>query len=173
MIFFTSDLHLNHNNILKYEQRPYRDIEDMNQSLIDNWNKKVSRNDTVYVLGDFCFTKTVSETENFLSQLNGHKILIKGNHDHSSVYKAKGWDKIVEYLELTIDNNLICLFHYPIAVWNQKHHGSIHLFGHIHSNKLDHHPMTYDLGRAYNVGVDIFGEPVTLQEILNYYEGAF
>lgn len=170
MIFFTSDLHLNHNNILKYEQRPYHNVDEMNKDYINKWNAKVSPEDTVYVLGDFCFTKRTSDTEEFLSKLNGHKILIKGNHDHSSVYKAKGWDRIYDYYELEIDNTLVCLFHYPIAVWNCKHHDSIHLFGHIHSNKADHHPMTYDLGRAYNVGVDIFGEPVTLEEILKHYE---
>lgn len=170
MIYFTSDLHLNHKNILKYEERPYNDVLEMNTDYIQKWNAKVSQEDTVYVLGDFCFVKTVSETEEFLSKLNGHKILIKGNHDHSSVYKAKGWDRIYDYYELEINDTLVCLFHYPIAVWNCKHHGSIHLFGHIHSNKLDHHPMTYDLGRAYNVGVDIFGEPVTLEEILKHYE---
>ncbi len=170
-IFFTSDLHLNHTNILKYEERPFKNVLEMNEEYIKRWNKKVSKDDTVYVLGDFCFVNNIKDTEDFLSRLNGHKILIKGNHDHHNVYKAKGWDKVVDYYELTINDNLVCLFHYPIAVWNRKHHGSIHLYGHIHSNKLDHHPMTYDLGRAYNIGVDIFGEPVTLDEILKYYEG--
>ena len=168
-ILFISDLHFNHNKIIEYEHRPYNNIQEMNEDYIRIWNNKVQKGDIVYVLGDFCISKSVEETDAILSRLNGQKFLIKGNHDHSEVYKAKGWTNVYDYLEKTIDGKRVVMFHYPIAVWADKHHGSKHLYGHVHSNTETHHPMTYNLGKAYNVGIDVLGEPKTLDEILEFY----
>ena len=173
MKFYTSDLHLDHANMLKFEpeSRPFLNVEEMNETIIQNWNAKVKPGDEVYILGDFCFDTDGSRTNQFLKRLNGRKYLIKGNHDH--FLKGKNFDKslfewIKDYAVIKDNDNVVVLFHYPIAVWDRKHHGAIHLYGHIHSNKDDHHPMTYDLGNAYNVGVDVQDmEPKTLEEITN------
>lgn len=81
MIYFTSDLHLGHKNIIKLIDRPFANVEEMNEVFIHHWNQKIQNNDTVYILGDFTFKMSVLEAHNIIKQLHGHKILIKGNHD--------------------------------------------------------------------------------------------
>ena len=80
MIYFTSDLHFYHDNVIKFANRPYKNSEQMNQALIKNWNDKVGANDEIYILGDFTMKGAELATE-ILSQLKGKKHLIKGNHD--------------------------------------------------------------------------------------------
>jgi len=79
--FFTSDTHFGHKNIVKYCERPFKNVEDMNQQLIERWNVVVKKEDTVFHLGDFVFR---GRTKDFKDKLNGNIILIKGNHDNSS-----------------------------------------------------------------------------------------
>lgn len=80
-IYVTSDLHFGHKNIIKFENRPYKDVEEMTEGLINNWNSVVTANDLVYILGDFSFMGK-RKTEEVLKRLRGKKILIKGNHDY-------------------------------------------------------------------------------------------
>lgn len=79
-VFLTSDLHFGHKNIIEYEKRPFRNIEDMNAGIIKNWNKVVSNDDMVFCLGDVSFGGA-EMTKECVSQLQGKKILIMGNHD--------------------------------------------------------------------------------------------
>lgn len=166
-IFFTSDSHFYHNNILKYENRPFKDINDMNEQIIKNWNNKVKQKDEIYILGDFSFGDK-EQTLKLLDKLNGQKFLIKGNHDHvlkeSEVRNKFAWVK--DYYVLKHNNLKFVLFHYPIQVWDCRHHGAIHLYGHIHSN-LGNHSMEYNISNSYNVGVDVNNfTPIELNEIL-------
>lgn len=170
MKFFTSDLHFGHKNIIKYEDRPFSSTEEMDEYLIYKWNSKVNKNDEVYILGDFGFVSGARANE-LLDRLNGRKFLIRGNHDHSFL-KDKKFDKtkfewIKDYACINDNGKVVCMFHYPIAVWDRQHHGSIHLYGHIHSNKDNHHPLVVHLDNAYNVGCDVHNfEPVTLEELI-------
>lgn len=170
MKYYTSDLHFGHKNIIKYEDRPFSSIEEMDEALISKWNNKVKKNDEVYILGDFCFGNGARANE-ILDKLNGKKFLIKGNHD-SSFLKDKKFDRekfewIKDYACIKDNDETICMFHYPIAVWDRQHHGSIHLYGHVHSNKDNHHPLLVHLENAYNVGCDVHNfEPVTLKEMM-------
>ena len=169
MKYFTSDLHFGHKNIIKYEDRPFSSVEEMEECIIYKWNNKVSKNDEVYILGDFGFVNGKKANE-LLDRLNGRKFLIRGNHD--SFLKDKKFDKtkfewIKDYARIKDGDNIICMFHYPIAVWDEQHHGSIHLYGHVHSNKDNHHPLIVHLDNAYNVGCDVHNfEPVSLEELL-------
>lgn len=140
----------------------------MDNAMIDNWNNKVEKSDKVYILGDFCFSNK-DYAISILNRLNGQKFLIKGNHGHiikdKEVESKFGWIK--DYYVLKHDNLKFVLFHYSIQVWDSKHYGSIHLFGHVHSNKDENHPMADNLGYAYNVGVDVNDfTPIELNEIL-------
>jgi calcineurin-like phosphoesterase family protein len=140
----------------------------MNEKMIEKWNKKVAITDQVYILGDFFFGKG-EDAEKLIKRLNGQKFLIKGNHDSFLRDKFNtscfGWVK--DYYVLKQNNTKFVLFHYPIQVWDCKHHGSIHLYGHVHSNKENHHPLLAELGNAYNVGVDVNDfEPISLEEIM-------
>lgn len=168
-IYFTSDTHFSHTNILKYENRPYKDVQDMNSQMIKNWNETVTNNDQVYILGDFCFGSK-EDTMKIANQLNGQKFLIMGNHDQKVKTMSKeekscfGWVK--DYYVLKHNNMKFVLFHFPIQVWDCKHHGSVHLYGHIHSN-LGNHSMEYDIKNSYNVGVDVNNfRPIELNEII-------
>ena len=83
-IFYTSDLHFGHSNIIKYENRPWNDVDEMKEELIARWNAKVNQNDTVYVLGDFAWKgskASIDDINNIVKSLNGKKHLIIGNHD--------------------------------------------------------------------------------------------
>jgi calcineurin-like phosphoesterase family protein len=153
MIFFTADLHFGHENVIRYEDRPFSSCQEMDRVLISNWNKKIKPTDLVYILGDLTFIKSEARIAKLIQQLNGRLFLIKGNHDYfaKKAWAQKYFEQIVDYLEIKIDGYLLCMMHYPLASWNKKHYGSVHLHGHIHSNKL---PFFIE-GRIYNVGVDV------------------
>lgn len=172
MKFFTSDLHFGHEKIISYEDRPFVDVEAMTQGLIERWNNKVGKDDEVYILGDLSFYKGLM-TNIILQQLNGRKYLIKGNHD-SSFLKDKNFDSslfewVKDYATVKDNGLLVVMMHYPMAVWDRCHYGSIHLYGHVHSNKGTSHPLQHCLGgNAFNVGVDVQDfEPKTLNELMN------
>lgn len=163
MIYFISDTHFFHKNILKHQDRPFDSVEDMNKSLIKNWNDKVKKNDEIFILGDFSFGKE-EETLDLLDSLNGKKYLIRGNHDliikKDSVQAKFQWIK--DYYVLKINKQKIILFHYPIYSWDTKYHGSIHLYGHTHGNE------TFNEPNSYNVCADVNNyTPISLNEILN------
>ena len=171
MKYYTSDLHFNHTNIIKYEDRPFKDSKEMDEFLIQKWNDRVLKGDEVYVLGDFAFSDGLYAND-LLKRLNGQKFLIKGNHDkflQDGAFNRSLFVWIRDYAKINDDGNKVILFHYPIAVWDCCHHGSIHLYGHVHSNKDNHHPLLLNLPEtAINVGVDVNDyEPKTLRELLN------
>lgn len=154
-IFVTADLHFGHKNIIKYENRPYETIEQMDEDLIKKWNETVKKNDTIYILGDFSWYKG-EKTNEILKQLNGTKILIIGNHD-GNFLKDKNFDtslfeEIKYYKEIKHNKKTYILFHYPIVEHNGKMYGNIHLYGHIHSMNLELEKSLMPL--AFNVGID-------------------
>lgn len=175
MIFYTSDLHFGHSKIIEYENRPWKTVEEMNAALFANWNKKVGKDDDVYVLGDFCF-QGAQYAIKILEQLNGHIHLVRGNHDHFMAQKSfelwkwnsdKGNDISLEgwYKHLEDVGREVILCHFPIMYWDgMDDRGSYHLYGHMHSRPDKQHPHR----DAFNVGVDINNYmPVTLDELLS------
>lgn len=148
-IWVTSDTHFFHKNILKYnpDTRPFADVEEMNEALIDRWNSKVAPNDDIYHLGDFGFAGP-KKLEGILERLNGNIYGVFGNHDQAlknrHLAKYFVWQK--SYAEIKVDGEKICLFHFPIMEWNRAHHGSLHFHGHLHSNRV--------WGRSMDVGCD-------------------
>jgi len=149
-IFFTSDTHFSHKNIIEYCDRPFKTVEDMNSTMIKNWNSTVKEGDHIFVLGDFCFGN--QQQWNWLvDALNGNKYLIKGNHDKSI---SGDWKKIDNIINLLIedeeikDGQRISLCHYPMLSWYQSHRGSWQLYGHLHSRvtTLGIKPIQYDVG---------------------------
>ncbi len=136
MNYFISDLHFGHKNAIKFDNRPFLTVSDMNRCLINNWNKTISDNDDVYILGDVSFDN-LSNTISIVEQLKGKLHLIKGNHDY---YINKNEFKnlfveICEYKELKLNNEGIVLCHYPILCYNKRHYGWYHLYGHIHNGR--------------------------------------
>jgi calcineurin-like phosphoesterase family protein len=106
----------------------------MNEDLIRRWNSVVSKDDTVYVLGDM-FWCNVSQALPVLDQLNGKKILVKGNHDrcNDSKFRSK-FERIADYLEIEDNGRRVVLCHYPIVCFKNHFYGWYHLYGHVHTS---------------------------------------
>ena len=148
--FFTSDQHCFHNNILNLqpETRIGDSIEEMNELIVDIWNKTVKPNDRVDILGDFSFAKW-DKTLNVLNRLNGKLYLTIGNHDHwiNPVTSAFFQDDHKHMRIEKFDGKYIVMCHYPIARWDRMGYGSYHLHGHSHGNYTAE-------GRILDVGID-------------------
>ena len=133
MIYFIADTHFNHENIIKYCNRPFKNTEEMNEYIIKKWNSVVKSEDIVYHLGDVGFG-TIDELKKLLAKLNGTKILIMGNHDVRRSLKA--WKEIgfsEVYKKKLIINNFV-LTHEPIQ---DLEGNQINIFGHIHNKPLE------------------------------------
>ena len=168
-IYFTSDTHFYHKNIIEFENRPFLDVDDMNNKLIEKWNNVVTQNDLVYILGDFSFGN-VEDTENILKALNGRKILVKGNHDtfvDNKKFDKSLFEEITECKTISYKHFKLTLCHYPFASNDGK---CIQLYGHLHSNRHDseHYCDTNLLPKnSYNVGVDVNNYmPIHIDSIL-------
>lgn len=149
-VWFTSDLHLCHRNILKYTDRINRiglnpqspNLDQMNQWIIDKWNSRVDKQDIVYMLGDFSFINT-DITRKFLEKLHGKKHLIWGNHDKSLKGLEHYFESCSDIKETTfkkdnfpfLDENMtVVMCHFPILAWDRRMHGSVMLHGHTHGS---------------------------------------
>lgn len=173
MIYFTSDLHLNHQNIIHLQDRPFDTVEEMNQILIDNINARVRPEDTLYLLGDISFRGNVESANAHIKKINCKNLYyIKGNHDRQyDETLFKGIYDIAEIRETVGgEKHIIVLCHYPMLEWNHYYRGAIHLHGHIHSLPGEYNQRNKDEGiRRYDVGVDANDYmPVSLQEILAF-----
>lgn len=167
MIWFTSDLHLNHRAVVSMCKRPFETVEEMNEILIRNFNERVKKKDTVYILGDIAHRTPVIEVNNFISMLNGKKILCKGNHDKR--YDPSLFEGIYDFLEIAVHGVNISLMHYPMMSWPKSRHGSIHLHGHIHSKGDYNLQQKADGIFRYDVGVDANQFcPMSINEIKNF-----
>ncbi|MBB1549821.1 metallophosphoesterase [Candidatus Saccharibacteria bacterium] len=165
MKYYTSDLHLSHTNIIKYENRPFTSVEEMNNTIIDNINYRLTPDDELYILGDFTLEKNPHRVSELIKRIKCKKHLIIGNHDYFTRSKdlCSLFDSVSNYLEIEDEGRTVILFHYPIQNWNLKRYGSIHLYGHVHSKE----ELQLKEENAFNVGVDVNNfMPVTLEELL-------
>jgi calcineurin-like phosphoesterase family protein len=176
MIYFTADNHFCHSNIIGSCERPFRDVNEMNEAMIENWNSYVTDHDEIYILGDFMYKGTGKDANNILSRLKGKKYLVRGNHEKyldDINFHQKHFEWVKDYYYLKLEGGLqIILFHYPILSWAGSHHGSIHLYGHVHNSVKKHPDFSEKIkmlgSNAINVGVDMNDfYPVSLKEILN------
>lgn len=158
-IFFTSDQHYHHSNILKFTKRPYTSVEEMNENFIEWNNNNVRDIDEVWNLGDFSFG-SLEETVAIMKRLKGKQHLILGNHcniirNNRNIF-SQYFHSIQDMRELKIDKKRkIVLCHYPMRSWNNSNYGSFQLHGHTHGALEPH-------GRSVDVGIDsefITGKP--------------
>lgn len=137
MNFYISDLHIGHANVIKFDNRPFIDCDEMFNKMRDNWNNTVSENDTVYILGDFIWYKEPNWT-NIVSQFTGHKVLIKGNHDPREYSREtlQCFDKITDYLEIKDNGKHVIMSHYPMPFFRADYNADFYmLYGHVHGTK--------------------------------------
>lgn len=138
-IYFTSDLHHKHKNIIQYCNRPTT-IEEHEDWLVSQLNSRITPQDTVYHLGDFSFSRDATEIAKFMNRLNGNWLHVLGNHDHPKTFRSalslsKSHTELGNYLTLKMNGLYIVLMHYPIESWDRKYYGSIHLHGHVHNKE--------------------------------------
>lgn len=171
---FTSDCHFYHRRICEFTDRPFANVDEMNDALIAQWNKQVQPDDDIYHLGDFLFGG-LSKIENILSQLNGRKHFIMGNHDDrkhwSKIDKEKyniAWTRDVA--DININGQHIVMCHYPFAIWNQSHRSSWNLHGHSHGSFPEQQNKQLDVG--IDKSFQLYGEHrlFTFDDIKEYMD---
>lgn len=135
MQYYIADCHFGHNNVLRFDNRPFKDIEEMENVMVGNWNSVVRLDDTVYILGDFCWGKA-DEWLRIVKKLKGNKVLIEGNHDlRNPPAELKSlFADIKPYKEVTDNGRQVILCHFPIPFYR---HSSAKLYfmlcGHVHN----------------------------------------
>lgn len=158
-VWFTADTHFGHKNIIRYCQRPFVDVEEMNRALIENWNSVVSPDDLVFHLGDFS-VGGAAEWTSLLNKLNGEIFLILGNHDMNNVDQGfmRRFKRVSMQMLISIGKQRIYLNHYPILCYGGAYRNTWQLFGHVHTNQqntgLDSPRLKQLFPTQYDVGVD-------------------
>ena len=149
MIYLISDLHLDHKNIIRYCNRPFNSLEEMNNTIVNNWNKTVTENDTIFLIGDLAFGRN---REYWLKQLKGNIILIRGNHDRGLKTKP--------FIILVYRKKRFLLIHnsYYANDWN----GWI-IHGHSHNNT----PLIDRDNKRINVSCELLNyKPIPVNDLL-------
>lgn len=163
-VWFTSDHHFNHTNIIGYCSRPFSSLKEMNERMIEEWNSRVSPQDTVYVVGDFFLGERDAGVRIGLS-LHGKKVLVKGNHDRSTaVCLQAGFTQVVGRLSLRLeDGSLALLRHVPLEESHLEGH-DLQVHGHRHEGpRLE--------GRRINVCVDLWDfSPVSEGRLIELWQ---
>jgi len=149
-VWLTADLHLGHHKIIQYCNRPFQGLQEMNETLIANWNDVVADDDFVICAGDFAF-KDDRKLTHFVARLNGKIILVYGNHDNQK--RGGLFYKACDLLDLTVKDEIMSkthfmvVSHYCLRTWNRSHFNSWHLYGHSHGGLPP-------IGKSWDVGVD-------------------
>ena len=182
-IFFISDLHVGHANVIKYDGRPFKTTDEMHVELIKRWNSVVGPDSIVYFLGDLSFTRS-DMTKWFVWQLNGKIHVIAGNHDKPKDLRSLGrFEEVHDYgTEIGVydEDSLqsrgsqgyqkIVMAHYPILSWNKSHYGAWHLHGHCHGSLMKTMPEYYKR-KVMDVGCNMIDyTPISyaqVKEIMN------
>lgn len=140
MKYYISDTHFGHEKIIKYDAangaRSFKSIKEHDDLIIENWNRVVTKQDEVYILGDFSWLYA-RETEDIIRKLNGAKFLVKGNHDRWIKDGAckKLFQGIYDYKMIQDEDKNVVLSHYPIMFYQNQHRNSILLYGHVHCTR--------------------------------------
>jgi calcineurin-like phosphoesterase family protein len=143
MYFFTADEHYGHINILKYCNRPFSSIDEMNNTIVSNNNSVVKTNDIVIHVGDFTLGSS-GDMYKFSSKLSGNHIYIKGSHDKWMKQTGQIYHEIWEH---TIEGIPVIACHYAMRVWPRSHYNSWLVYGHSHGRLAPE-------GKSWDVGVD-------------------
>lgn len=159
-VFFTSDTHFNHANIIRYCQRPFKDTAEMNETLIANWNRTVGNDDIVFHLGDFCLGGAAEWTQ-MLDRLNGRIYLILGNHDLKNIRQGfiDRFEHVAMQMRIEVGKKKIYLSHYPFLCFEGGYKTDVwQLFGHVHTRSsntgIDAGRLQHLYPTQFDVGVD-------------------
>ena len=175
-VFFTSDTHFYHSNIINFCGRPFKNVEVMNETLIANWNSVVGPDDIIFHLGDFCLGGS-AEWTNILNRLNGKIYLIVGNHDIKNLRQGyySRFEHIAMQMHIEVGKQKIYLNHCPFLCYGGAYRDTWQLFGHVHTSKqntgIDAPRLHMLFPTQYDVGVDNNNfTPVSFEEIKRIIE---
>lgn len=186
-VFFSSDLHLNHNpswEIPIWKQRGFNSVQEMNDGIIKSINDAVAEDDILFLLGDFTLNCKMEQFHYLRGQIKCREIFtLWGNHPSPLLAYYK--DRVSEtfdveevyplflanvtilghYAEVIVNKQLIILNHFPLSIWNEQKRGAWHLTGHSHGGFEDTLPTTTNTGKILDVGWDVFRKPVSMDDI--------
>lgn len=137
MNYYISDLHFGQENIIHLEGRPFADMHEMDETMIANWNSRVTDTDTVYILGDFIWLKA-RDWPIYLDRLKGKKVLIRGNHDPEQFPPEVEayFEYISEFKEIRDNGRHVIMCHYPMPFHRNDYSDKIWmLYGHVHATR--------------------------------------
>jgi len=166
--WFTADTHFGHDRIMEMTGRPYKHIDEHDREVIYTINKYVAEEDRLFILGDFAWRAAQSYVDRIRCP-NLH--LIWGNHDRANFGKA--FKTTEDVTEIKLGEIKVFLSHYPHCYWPSSHYGSLHLYGHLHSERERTLDEIWPTRRSMDVGLDnirrLFGElrPIQDVEIIN------
>lgn len=168
-IFFCSDHHFNHRRSIDFDNRPYNNIQEMDEDLIKKHNSIVNKDDTVYFLGDISFNQSYNTYKEIFSKLNGNKYFIVGNHDNrQNLIRCQKDGLLLDVKEskiLNIGKDTIHLTHYPLLEFYNFYKGGYHLFGHTHLSSCP------ELNKSANVCICCWEwQPVEWSEVKKYID---
>lgn len=159
-LWFTSDTHFCHSNIIRYCNRPFKDVVEMNEELIRRWNETVPEDGIIFHLGDFCLGSS-KEWNDILSRLKGRKYLILGNHDMKNLKKGymSHFEYVSQQMTIRVDGQSIILNHNPFLTYGGSYRDVWQMFGHVHSGPfsrtgLDSPRLRMLFPLQYDAGVD-------------------
>lgn len=159
--WFTADWHLDHDNIIKHCNRPFKDVKEMNTTIIDNANDLVKVNDRLIHLGDVEYRGSGESLSKLIARINCKNMaVVLGNHDREHVL-SKYFTILPQCYEYRNEDYRIILCHYAMRVWSKSHHGSVHLYGHSHGTL----PLIPGMA-AFDIGVDSWNfKPLSLDQV--------
>ena len=185
MIYYTADMHFGHKNILRYDSRPWTDVQEMETDMILWWNRKVKPEDDVYIIGDFCW-EGARAWKRILTKLNGSKYLILGNHDQKAGredVRALFAERPTPYKEIRDGEYTVVMSHFPMISYNyDAYENTVMLYGHVHGtlefdavmeavktmHRISRNSGFDYAGKLYNCWCGLYGwVPATLQEIMD------
>lgn len=164
-LYFIGDIHDMHKKCIEFDGRPFETVEDMHQALVNNWNRVISKGDTVVIVGDLAFN--LKDAEHFLRETNGYKYLVLGNHDkwYKGILRCENILGVGDIVNVHTETETIVCCHYPLESWEKMHYGSIHVHGHLHKSD-----EVKEKVNRYNCGCMIWNyTPIKIQDMIDRF----
>ncbi|EJM99988.1 hypothetical protein [Phyllobacterium sp. YR531] len=149
--WYSADPHFGHENIIRFCQRPFRSVHEMDAAILANYAKHIGPRDDFWIIGDLSHGRQTDKAgylKSLFEQVPGRKHLVVGNHDNRQI-KALGWASVQELIEIKDGEQSLTLCHYPMITWNHARRGALQLFGHVHQHWQGSR-------NSINVGVDVW-----------------
>lgn len=182
-IYFMSDIHYNHENVINFGNRPFSSVSEMNKYILDTIHNTIKPEDVLFTLGDDFWRMKQDDVSRIVDSIPTKNIYkIMGNHDKYGYYMCGGevgkkYKIIADILDIVVRKNEIdypiVLCHYPIYDFNKMYHGGIHLFGHVHGNldeEFETNPrLMVDVGFDSVLSREVGTFLITFEDVLNYF----